>query len=212
MEFYFIIPRQELQSGRSFNPFPPGWQKNFHPFEKWCNVRYGWAQPDAPCRARAVSPGLDALKYASDMSNQDKIYFKKVLSAYILDLCMQRKIMRLDYIICLLKNFCYTIPRCGKDYITVKAPGSGQRIRLKGDVFEENFYSVDFLNNVKKEEIYICENKSAEFYWEEMEKSIAIRGKYNEKRYKKQMMLVMRLEKMKKGKRSLTNWTQQLFC
>lgn len=42
----------------------------------------------------------------------------------------------------------------------------------------------------------MCENKSAEFYWEEMEKSIAIRGKYNKKRYKKQMLSVMRLEKM----------------
>lgn len=150
VELHFIIPRQELQSGRSFNPFPSGWQKIFHPFEKWCNVFYGWAQPDAPCRpARAVRPGLDALKYASDMSNQDKIYFKKVLSAYMLDLCMQRKIMRRDDIICLLKNFGYTIPRLGKDYITVKAPGSGQRIRLTGDVFEENFYTVDFSNKVK---------------------------------------------------------------
>lgn len=55
-ELHFVIPRIELFTGKSFNAFPPGWQKDFDPLRDLANLREGWTRPDDPERARLFAP------------------------------------------------------------------------------------------------------------------------------------------------------------
>ena len=69
-ELHFILPRQEVHTGKSFNAFPPGWEKKFDVLRDKYNYAYGWARPDDPARARPVQPGHLALRKAE--SNRKK--------------------------------------------------------------------------------------------------------------------------------------------
>lgn len=43
IELHFLIPRQEVITGKSFNAFPPGWQKKYDHVRDMFNYKYGWA-------------------------------------------------------------------------------------------------------------------------------------------------------------------------
>ena len=47
----------DLETGRSLNIAPPGWQETFGPLRDAFNHEHGWSRPDDPARARAQQPG-----------------------------------------------------------------------------------------------------------------------------------------------------------
>jgi hypothetical protein len=51
-DLHFLIPRVELASGKSFNAFPPGWEKDFGVLRDVYNCREQWADPNDPARFR----------------------------------------------------------------------------------------------------------------------------------------------------------------
>ena len=59
-ELHFIISRQEPRTGKSFNAFPPGWQKRFDVLQDKYNYQYGWARPEDSARAHDCQPGHHA--------------------------------------------------------------------------------------------------------------------------------------------------------
>ena len=58
--------RCDLETGKSLNIAPPGWQQTFGPLRDAFNHEHGWSRPDDPARARADQPGhrayIDAAK------------------------------------------------------------------------------------------------------------------------------------------------------
>ena len=52
-----LAARCDLETGRSLNIAPPGWEKTFGPLRDAFNAEHGWARPDDPARARVQQPG-----------------------------------------------------------------------------------------------------------------------------------------------------------
>ena len=64
---HVLTARCDLETGRSLNIAPPGWQKTFDPLRDACNHQHGWSRPDDPARARAQQPGHRAYIEASKL-------------------------------------------------------------------------------------------------------------------------------------------------
>ena len=54
---HVLAARCDLETGRSLNIAPPGWQKTFGPLRDAFNAEHGWSRPDDPARARVQQPG-----------------------------------------------------------------------------------------------------------------------------------------------------------
>ena len=54
---HVLAARCDLETGRSLNIAPPGWEKTFGPLRDAFNAEHGWARPDDPARARVQQPG-----------------------------------------------------------------------------------------------------------------------------------------------------------
>ena len=54
---HVLAARCDLETGRSLNIAPPGWEKMFGPLRDAFNAEHGWARPDDPARARVQQPG-----------------------------------------------------------------------------------------------------------------------------------------------------------
>ena len=52
-----LAARCDLETGRSLNIAPPGWQQTYDALRDWLNYEYGWSRPDDPERARPIQPG-----------------------------------------------------------------------------------------------------------------------------------------------------------
>ncbi|MCY3820767.1 MAG: hypothetical protein OXH52_15645 [Gammaproteobacteria bacterium] len=50
---HLFAARCDLETGKSLNIAPPGWQKTFGPLRDAFNHEHGWSRPDDPARARA---------------------------------------------------------------------------------------------------------------------------------------------------------------
>lgn len=144
-ELHFVIPRVELSTGKAFNAFPPGWQKDFDVLRDLYNCKEDWARPDDPARARFCTPdhadlhqarlkrwGVEVLKdERSDAKNAIHNYLRlQIESGQVKD--------RADVIL-KLEAAGMEINRTGKDYITIKDPNSDAKLRLKGGIYREDW-------------------------------------------------------------------------
>ncbi len=50
-----LTARCDLETGRSLNIAPPGWQKTFDALRDAFNHQHGWSRPDDPARARGAT-------------------------------------------------------------------------------------------------------------------------------------------------------------
>lgn len=127
-ELHFIIPRLELSTGKSFNPCPPGWQKDFDVFRDLHNHREGWSRPDDPLRAREFHPGFLA-------QVKDKEDIRETITDFIRQRIEGGMIKSRVDIIAALHEVGLKTPRIGKEYLTVHIPENDQRVRLKGGIY-----------------------------------------------------------------------------
>ena len=59
---HVLAARCDLETGRSLNIAPPGWEKTFGPLRDAFNHQHGWSRPDDPARARVQQPGTPRLR------------------------------------------------------------------------------------------------------------------------------------------------------
>ena len=64
---HILAAQCDLETGRSLNIAPPGWQGTFDPLRDAFNHEHGWSRPDDPARARAQRPGHLAYIEASKL-------------------------------------------------------------------------------------------------------------------------------------------------
>ena len=62
-----LAARCDLETGRSLNIAPPGWQQTFAPLRDGFNYEHGWSRPDDPARARTQQPGHRAYVEAATL-------------------------------------------------------------------------------------------------------------------------------------------------
>ena len=130
VELHFCLPRLELISGKSINPFPPGFEKAFNSLRDVLNKRYGWADPEDPSRARekkSVKESQSRAETRDDIHN----WIESEIAAGTIN-------NRSEMIEVLVKGG-FEIPRTGKNYITVKDPETDARWRMKGEIYHEGW-------------------------------------------------------------------------
>lgn len=144
-ELHFVVPRVELASGKAFNPCPPGWQKHFDLFRDLHNHREGWARPDDPARTRMYTPAhadlhrARLLRWGKTPKPDDRAAAKAAIHEYMLAKVELGQASNRAAVLMALQEAGLEINRAGKDYITVKDPDSGEKLRLKGGMYAEHW-------------------------------------------------------------------------
>lgn len=144
-ELHFVIPRVELSSGKAFNPCPPGWQKHFDVFRDLHNHREGWAKPDDPARARLRTPEhadlhkARLIRWGTTPGKDERAEAKDAVHAFLLMKIEEGQVTNRSELLAALREADLKINRAGKDYVTVKDPASGEKLRLKGGIYAEHW-------------------------------------------------------------------------
>ena len=138
---HILAARVDLETGKSLNIAPPGWQRDFGPWRDYHNIRHGWATPDDPARARAVRLNDHEETINADLSRDGKgklINPREQLTDILTMQITAGLITNRADILSTLKEY-GEITRAGKDYISLKPDGEDKAIRLRGSIYDEHF-------------------------------------------------------------------------
>ena len=130
VELHFATPRMELATGRSFNIAPPGYENAFDALRDVLNKEHGWADPEDPSRARDVTSLIEHTRRGEA---------REVIHDWLLDRIAEGEIHNRADMVRSLTEAGFEVPRAGKDYITALDPETGERFRLRGDIFHEDW-------------------------------------------------------------------------
>jgi hypothetical protein len=130
VELHFCTPRLELTSGRSLNIAPPGYQKAFDSLRDVLNQRHGWADPMELERTQQVR---DTIETPTRAQGRDELH------AWLQDQISVGLITDRASMLDALTDAGFDIPRAGKAYLTAQDPDTGERWRLKGEIFHEDW-------------------------------------------------------------------------
>ena len=130
VELHFCTPRLELTTGRSLNIAPPGYQDAFDSLRDLMNQRHGWADPMELERAQEVRDTIEA---------PTRAHGRDELHAWILDQISMGLIEDRASMLDALADAGFDLPRVGKAYLTAQDPETGERWRLKGEIFHEDW-------------------------------------------------------------------------
>ena len=64
---HVLAARCDLETGKSLNIAPPGWEQTYGPLVEACNIEHGWSRPDDPARAREQQLGHRAYITAAEL-------------------------------------------------------------------------------------------------------------------------------------------------
>jgi hypothetical protein len=130
VELHFCTPRLELTSGRSLNIAPPGYARAFDSLRDVMNQRHGWADPMELERTQEVR---DTIETPTRAQGRDELH------AWILDQVSVGLITDRANMVDALADAGFDLPRVGKAYLTAQDPDTGERWRLKGEIFHEDW-------------------------------------------------------------------------
>jgi hypothetical protein len=130
VELYFCTPRMELTSGRSLNIAPPGYQNAFDSLRDVMNQRHGWADPMEMERTQEVR---DTIETPTRAQGRDELHgwLQDQISVGLITDCAS--------MVDALADAGFVLPRVGKAYLTAQDPDTGERWRLKGEIFHEDW-------------------------------------------------------------------------
>lgn len=130
VELHFCTPRMELHSGRSLNIAPPGYERAFDSLRDLMNKEHAWADPMDAQRTAETKKVTEA---------PERAVGREALHGWIRDQIDEGLIADRAEMTAVLTDAGFEVPRAGKEYITVKDPDTGERWRLKGEIFHENW-------------------------------------------------------------------------
>lgn len=129
-----LTARVELSSGHALNIAPPGHERLFDPLRDAWNHAQGWARPDDPARARRVQPGNEQHRSRSDHHPRNRAAITEHIEALI----AEGQVTTAQEVRQALAEI-GEITRAGAAYVSVRPEGEKQSIRLRGDLFREDW-------------------------------------------------------------------------
>jgi hypothetical protein len=139
LELNFVIPRLELTSGKAFNPH---WheqdQTRLLKFQEYVNAEYGFTSAFSENKRELIR--VD--------KNKKNSQIKKEIHQVVLDNIKSGHIQNREELIQFFQDSGATIPRKGKDYITVQF--GEEKHRLKGEIYGETFTTIDSITETIK--------------------------------------------------------------
>ena len=130
VELHFCTPRMELHSGHSLNIAPPGYERAFDSLRDLMNKEHDWADPMDAARTAETKKVAEA---------PDRAAGREALHGWISDQIYEGLITDRAVLTEALIEAGFEVPRAGKNYLTVKDPDTGERWRLKGEFFHEDW-------------------------------------------------------------------------
>ena len=131
----------DLETGKSLNIAPPGWEKTFDPLRDAFNAEHGWSRPDDPALARVQQPGHRAYVEAAQL--RAGLALEPAPRDLIRDYLLQRvehgTVRNRADVVAALQEAGLEVPRQGKNYLTAMDPTTGDRWRLKGELYAHDF-------------------------------------------------------------------------
>lgn len=158
-EVHFVIPTQELKTGRRMNIHPPG-KANIQFFEaytKVTNQKLGYAQV-VPDPLKMAFSEFELKTPAGRKDQSDKRWIHK----HLVKAVGEGKIKtRNDLCRHLDEELGITVTRQGSDYLAVKFPGAKKAKRLRGALYEEGADYTKLLSQSKaaKQPTYLSQTK-----------------------------------------------------
>ena len=138
---HVLAARCDLETGKSLNIAPPGWEQTYGPLVEACNLEHGWSRPDDPARARDQQPGhrayLEAAARRAGIAQADDP--RDQIEAHLLQRVESGTVQDRAGVVAALHELGLDVPREGKHYVTAHDPKSGKRWRLKGALYEHDF-------------------------------------------------------------------------
>ena len=180
---HIVTPRVELQTGKSMNIAPPGWQKTYDLIRDKFNAKYDWARPEEKSRQRLAVQGKIEL-HADTPRNEAK----KMIDAAVIERIEAGLIQNHADVKSYLADL-GEITREGKDYISVKPNGFKKAIRLKGAAYEREFSIERVSEAIRAEQRERTQTSASDTSREvtrierAIERTIEQRAKYNRGRY-----------------------------
>ena len=138
---HVLAARCDLETGRSLNIAPPGWQQTFDPLRDGFNHEHGWSRPDDPARARTQQPGHRAYVEAATLRTglEHEADPRELIRDYLVQRVENGAVHIRADVVSALEEAGLQVPRQGASYVTARDPDSGTRWRLKGALYEHDF-------------------------------------------------------------------------
>ena len=184
LELNCIIPKVELSTGRSLNPYYHG--SDFHLadlFQKRANLKYGYSDPKDPSKSQSLQGEYKKTGVMKDYVALDKLLHKMVA---------ENTITSRAELVEFIKDNGIEVPREGKDYISVKLDSKHKAKRLKGGIYAEQFKGIAELRTISKEQEarereYASRDTRAELkaVEERFSKAVKKRSEFNKEIYSK---------------------------
>jgi len=131
LELNFLIPKIDLVTGKSFNPYFDKYdQSRIDIFKRIINDEYDLSSRDDPAREQTISIGKKNIGNYQNLEELDKKLHELVKEGYI---------KNRDHMIELLMQSGIEVTRSTKKSITVVLPNQKTKNRSKGGIYDANF-------------------------------------------------------------------------
>lgn len=183
LELNFVIPKIDLVSGKSFNPyFDQRDRTNINLWKRTINDEYNFHSPDDPKHQYNQNRHKATLKQHNTITELDNT---------LKELVAQGVIKNRSHLIELLNTHGYEVTRQPESGISVKLPNQKKAFRLKGGIYSADFTNIDKLSELgetqsRRIQQYANRDTQAECIEnrKRLENFISKRDEYNRSRYK----------------------------
>lgn len=133
-DLHIVTACVDLESGLHFNPLPPGHMRLMDAMRDYHNWSNGWARPDDP--ARAVLSQVGRAQANDELPVMPR---KRADMHAVLDRMIDDGLLATSADVRAQAKQWGEVTREGTDYISIKPPGAGRAVRLKGEKFKKGW-------------------------------------------------------------------------
>ena len=199
LELNFLIPNQELRSGKRLQPFFHAADlKRVNAFQNVINMNFKFSDPHDPSKKRKHSAYFSRSANLKNVDDEDYTAeqkrlvthqsVKNELTAYIYDLASSARFQNRAAIQKELENKGYEIKRVTNKAISVKSPKFAKNIRLDDPIFSADFRAQDYIAIAMQQKQRDYEKDKQQKIFKEslavLENGIKMKSEYHLERFK----------------------------
>ena len=197
-ELNFLIPNQELRSGKRLQPFFHAADlKRVNAYQNVINMRFGFSDPHDPSKRRSHTPyfsrsanlkGINKKDYTEEQTRLTTHRKEKNdITESMYDLAARGRLSSRQATQDILKRQGYKVERVTKRFISVSSPKFAKNIRLDDPIFSEDFKPYDYIDMALHEKQKQYErDKQGKILKEALvilDKGIEIKAEYHAERF-----------------------------
>ncbi|MBB3107963.1 hypothetical protein FHS24_002499 [Psychrobacter luti] len=199
LELNFVIPCQELRSGKSLQPFyAQSDLVRVNAFKNIINKEYELTDPNEPQRKRLINPYVtDAPRptpYDPKKKKEDKVVedapslqaIKADIDRQLLDSLKENTLNDRSSVMYFLKGLGFTLERVTEKSISISRPDLKRNIRLKGAIYADGFKGLsqrpEIIKSMQEDYERVSDSRGIRdlMTWE---KGMEMKKAYHQKRY-----------------------------